>query len=363
MNTLHKKAAGLGAIITLALGTAISIGPLAQAAATPLDLQSASCPSVVSTGQNSGCVTELQNLLKQQGYTLTVDGSFGPATLSAVKSFQTSAGLTADGLVGSMTKAKLYTMAPSVTATACTSLVLSSGSRGGCAATIQTALNNLIGAKLAVDGKFGAASAAAVKSFQAARGLTADGIVGPMTWAQLAKSQPSTFVDKEIAYAKANLGRDYATYDTDNRFDKYTAWCAYFASTALKRAGSAIPVASYGWVPNYTVNTTYTTYYTKAQIDSGAVVPQPGDLAIWNWHMPDYSRDHITIIISVASKTTVNGSSVYGFNLIGGNQGGSENGPDGDGYVTAVTTTATTATGGHNYYYGNLVGIARPTGK
>ncbi|MXV18533.1 peptidoglycan-binding domain-containing protein [Deinococcus xianganensis] len=38
--------------------------------------------------------------LAARGYAVTVDGSFGPSTESAVKSFQTSKGLTADGIVG-----------------------------------------------------------------------------------------------------------------------------------------------------------------------------------------------------------------------------------------------------------------------
>ena len=49
----------------------------------------------------------LQHDLIKAGLRITVDGSFGPATESAVKAFQTSNGLDADGFYGPATKSKL----------------------------------------------------------------------------------------------------------------------------------------------------------------------------------------------------------------------------------------------------------------
>ena len=53
---------------------------------------------------------------------------------------------------------------------------------------LQNALNSAFGAGLVVDGAFGSATESAVRRFQAAAlggELTADGIVGPFTWAKL----------------------------------------------------------------------------------------------------------------------------------------------------------------------------------
>ncbi|MFD7987670.1 C40 family peptidase [Kitasatospora indigofera] len=85
----------------------------AQAAPAAVPLTSASCPAVMAQGEQDGCVTELQRRLNGRGASLTVDGDFGPATLAAVKSFQSANGLGADGLgadglVGPATKAGLY---------------------------------------------------------------------------------------------------------------------------------------------------------------------------------------------------------------------------------------------------------------
>lgn len=57
-----------------------------------------------SSGEN---VRSIQYMLVQRGYSLTVDGQFGSGTASVVKSFQSANGLSADGIVGSQTWEKL----------------------------------------------------------------------------------------------------------------------------------------------------------------------------------------------------------------------------------------------------------------
>jgi peptidoglycan hydrolase-like protein with peptidoglycan-binding domain len=57
----------------------------------------------IRQGSSGPDVEYLQGRLIDFGYNLTVDGDFGPMTASAVRSFQNSSGLTADGIVGPAT--------------------------------------------------------------------------------------------------------------------------------------------------------------------------------------------------------------------------------------------------------------------
>lgn len=50
---------------------------------------------------------ELQAYLNGWGYTLSVDGLYGPVTTKAVRAFQASQRITVDGVVGAQTRAKL----------------------------------------------------------------------------------------------------------------------------------------------------------------------------------------------------------------------------------------------------------------
>lgn len=69
---------------------------------------------------------------------------------------------------------------------------LKQGASGAAVKTLQQALAKAGFSPGAADGQFGPKTAAAVKAFQKAKGLVADGIVGPKTWAKLnAAATPS----------------------------------------------------------------------------------------------------------------------------------------------------------------------------
>ena len=62
---------------------------------------------VLQEGDTGAAVKTLQTRLNAWGATLVVDGDFGPATLAAVKAFQTAHHLSVDGIVGPLTWAAL----------------------------------------------------------------------------------------------------------------------------------------------------------------------------------------------------------------------------------------------------------------
>ena len=89
---------------------------------------------------------------------------------------------------------------------------LKKGSRGIEVMLLQSTLTKLGFSLGAVDGIFGPRTESAVKRFQRATGLTADGIVGPKTWAMLAP-----YIDGYIEYTVKqgdtfwNLAKHYGT--------------------------------------------------------------------------------------------------------------------------------------------------------
>ncbi|WP_194892037.1 peptidoglycan-binding domain-containing protein [Catenulispora pinisilvae] len=100
-------AASAAAIAGVAFTAGTANAAAAASAPAPIKLTSSQCPADISDGQKSGCVTELQELLNKNGARIAVDGDFGPATLTAVKNYQSGHGLSVDGIVGPATKAAL----------------------------------------------------------------------------------------------------------------------------------------------------------------------------------------------------------------------------------------------------------------
>lgn len=75
----------------------------------------------------------------------------------------------------------------SYTVTRCKAIgIIRTGSKGNCVRVLQQSLNNWAGTeKIEVSGTFDKSTRGAVRSFQRAKHLTIDGIVGPITWGAL----------------------------------------------------------------------------------------------------------------------------------------------------------------------------------
>lgn len=123
------------------------------------------------SGDNSGDTTirAFQTWLNSNYSSgLTTDGVYGNHTKkAATKAYQRILGVTADGAFGSASKAAVIT--------------LKSGSRGNDVHIMQGMLYCRGFDPNGVDGVFGSGTVAAVKNFQASRGLTVDGLAGPGT--------------------------------------------------------------------------------------------------------------------------------------------------------------------------------------
>jgi zinc D-Ala-D-Ala carboxypeptidase len=150
--------------LTLLMVALAGFGPGVQSAA-------ARTWATVQSGDSGPNVYAVQSMLRQRGYSITVDGAFGSGTATVVKSFQSANGLGADGIVGPATWETLF-------------MVVRLGDNNIVVNALQRELVKH-GYSVSIDGAFGSGTESAVKSFQTKKGLGADGIVGGDTWAAL----------------------------------------------------------------------------------------------------------------------------------------------------------------------------------
>jgi peptidoglycan hydrolase-like protein with peptidoglycan-binding domain len=151
----------LRALVALAaLAVTLSAPALAQAAEH----------NPVRYGDSGPHVRVLQKALH-----LKIDGVFGHGTSHALKHFQHAHHLTMDGIPGP----KFWAAIRAANGRRSVKSTTKTASTGSSVAVLQRRLH------ITDDGVFGSGTEAAVKRFQKAHGLTADGIVGPATWKAL----------------------------------------------------------------------------------------------------------------------------------------------------------------------------------
>ena len=149
--------------------------------------------ATVQFGDTGEEVAEVQRcLIAQSLLTGEADGICGQATVDAIKTFQAAVGLTPDGICGEETfkilRAAAYGeidindyMASGNSSTTSANL-LKLGDSGEKVFELQNLLINLGCLNGTADGIYGSATVEAVKKFQVAHGLTADGICGEQTF-------------------------------------------------------------------------------------------------------------------------------------------------------------------------------------
>ena len=181
------------------------IGPKTNAILTSGGAVPAS--QVAAPGENqtiaqatAAAIKQVQSLLKQYGYyggSLT--GTFNDATVNAIKAFQGYNGLKKTGALDEETLAKLNSGS-----------VVKAPIKDKATANkddvkhVQERLAYYGYYTLKIDGLYGAGTIAAVKNFQLANGLTADGTVGQDT---LAKLDANDSVSKSLSKDKEELSK------------------------------------------------------------------------------------------------------------------------------------------------------------
>jgi peptidoglycan hydrolase-like protein with peptidoglycan-binding domain len=134
-------------------------------------------PSTIRLGDTGEDVKRLQRVFVRMKVLSPgdLDGSFGPKTELAVKDFQQSNGLTADGVVGPVTWNHLNPYREA-------SPQLKAGSLGPVVAMLQRVLRTGFDYTGAIDGIYGPGTEAVVRQYQTDSGLPATGIMDEQTW-------------------------------------------------------------------------------------------------------------------------------------------------------------------------------------
>jgi cell wall-associated NlpC family hydrolase len=147
-------------------------------------------------GDRGTQIATIQQALANNGYSITIDGDYGAGTQSAIKEFQASHGLEADGVVGAATYAALVgsDMPENTTARFTEKAVAGFSAAPAMTVPVVTAANEIRviqqslanqGYNVDVDGVFGVGTEQAIQQFQSSHGLETDGVVGQATFYEL----------------------------------------------------------------------------------------------------------------------------------------------------------------------------------
>ncbi|MGV8984165.1 C40 family peptidase [Clostridium sp.] len=239
----------------------------------------------IKIGSTGKAVEYLQQSITKLGYNPgSIDGMFGSTTETAVRSFQIAKGLVVEGIVGNNTWTAIESSLQNTPTP--THLILRRGNTGDVVNYLQQSLTNLGYKPGSIDGIFGSTTEAAVRSFQIAKGLIVDGIVGNNTWTVIdielkLLSNVNGLGNKIVSYSKKFIGVPYVYRGiTPSGFD-----CSGFVQYVYAHNGS------------YQIQLPRTTY---DQINIGTPISksnsQPGDLVFFG---DNSSPHHVGIYIGL----------------------------------------------------------------
>ena len=156
-------------------------------------LSSAGTTATTADSSDVATIKSVQTMLKELGYyTGEITGKVGAKTEAAIKKFQKEYDLTADGVVGPSTFARLKAVyadkGGSKSSSSSSGSGLKLGSSGTKVRDLQQDLTTLGYYWADITGNFGSKTEAAVKNFQQKNNLTADGVAGSKTLSAIASA-------------------------------------------------------------------------------------------------------------------------------------------------------------------------------
>lgn len=152
------------------------------------------------------------------------DGIFDSSLENFVKTYQSNNNLTSDGIVGAKTWAKIFESAPTIR----------KGDKNRWVHVWQLVLGTTT-----ADGIFGSNTKSATKTKQAALGLSADGVVGPLTW-----NAAINGVETTGAGTTNSKPVDYKQYDSRWAKVVYTQNNTYNKKQTIKSGGCGVTSAA-----------------------------------------------------------------------------------------------------------------------
>lgn len=173
--------------------------------------------------------------------------------------------------------------------------ILKKGSKGKDVEELQKDLNQVMHAKLVVDGDFGGKTEKAVIDLQKMYGLKADGIVGTETRLKIEEIKKKVFEGNYLSLAIKDIGVKELSVGHNPKIVQYfadvghswvkddeTAWCAAFLGSCLERAGIE--------------STRLLSARSYLKWQKGALKPQLGDIAVFT-RPPNPIHGHVGFFI------------------------------------------------------------------